>query len=191
MASILYQYTPLSSESSIRLLRLKNYIASQGLMHSIEVDLFEVPIEDSPTFEAVSYAWDHTDARATMLCNEKQLQVSPAVVDMLINLHRISTVRVFWVDAVCIDQSSTMDKNIQVPRMRLVFSEAQRVWIWLGQGTYESKLGFDFLVEMDNLRMESATNKTTLAKSRQRSLQQYQGRPGQSLPAEWEADKHL
>lgn len=176
MAPALYQFTPLSSASSVRLLRLTDPIASQGFTESAGIELFEVPIEDAPAFEAVSYAWDHTDARLPLLCDGKQLEVSPDVLDMIMTLNLISTVRVFWVDAVCIDQSSTLDKNIQVPRMRFIFSKAQMVWVWLGQGTYESRLAFELLVQMNDLRIDKAQNEIHLAESWLDSLPRYQGR---------------
>ncbi|KAK4574996.1 hypothetical protein LTR86_000846 [Recurvomyces mirabilis] len=37
--------------------------------------------------------------------------------------------RYYWIDAICIDQSSSIDKNSQVPNMGLIFSRAQRVLI--------------------------------------------------------------
>jgi hypothetical protein len=46
---------------------------------------------------------------------------------MISALSRISTIGIFWVDAVCIDQSSVLKKNIQVPCIRNVFSEAFNV----------------------------------------------------------------
>jgi hypothetical protein len=40
--------------------------------------------------------------------------------------------RVMWIDALCIDQFSTHEKNRQVAAMGHIFSAADRVIIWLG-----------------------------------------------------------
>lgn len=149
MALAPYQYTPLSSESSLRLIRLKGTSGLQRLTEAVEIELFEVSLQDAPAFEAVSYAWDHADEGATLMCNGRQLHVSAIVLEIIRTLDRISSIGVFWIDAVCIDQSSTSDKNAQVPRMRIMFSEALRVWIWLGKGSYESRFAMELLVEMD------------------------------------------
>ena len=176
MATELYQYTPLSSESSFRLLRLVRPPLAGALRTPIEIDLFEAPIEDSPPFEAVSYAWDHADTYCTLLCNGCRLKVSPVIVEMIEHLHHISNIGTFWVDAVCIDQSSTFDKNIQVPRMRDVFSKAHRVWVWLGKGSHESKVAFEFLMEVETLwPHDVAASNGKRAKQWHICLKKYQG----------------
>jgi hypothetical protein len=38
----------------------------------------------------------------------------------------------FWIDALCIDQSSNDEKNDQVPRMRDIYEMAYAGFIWLG-----------------------------------------------------------
>lgn len=40
-----------------------------------------------------------------------------------------------WIDAICIDQASLAEKNLQVPLMRDIYSLASSVVIWLGQGS--------------------------------------------------------
>lgn len=39
---------------------------------------------------------------------------------------------VLWGDALCIDQSDILEKNIQVPLMGLIYSYAESVLAWLG-----------------------------------------------------------
>jgi hypothetical protein len=39
----------------------------------------------------------------------------------------------WWIDAICIDQSSIDESNEQVPRMGEIYTSAARVWIWFGQ----------------------------------------------------------
>ncbi|KAH6644410.1 heterokaryon incompatibility protein-domain-containing protein [Boeremia exigua] len=176
MASTCYRYTPLSSTSSLRLLRLKSPLSAQRPNEPIEIELFETSFENAPTFEAVSYAWDHASTFTTLVCNGQHLHVSPVVSEMVFALSCVSTTGVFWIDAVCIDQSSATDKNIQVPRMRLIFSEARKVWIWLGKGSFESTVAFRFLIEMYSYscgQQVEPTN-TMLAKKWWNSLRTYQ-----------------
>lgn len=69
MASTPYQYTPLSSESTFRLLRLKESAHSSNATETLEIELFDSSLIDPPAFEAVSYAWDHVEPHAILLCN--------------------------------------------------------------------------------------------------------------------------
>ena len=48
-----------------------------------------------------------------------------------------------WVDALCINQNDTLEKNVQVPLMGLIFSYAKSVFIWLGPHADGSEEYFD------------------------------------------------
>lgn len=156
MASLHYQYTPLTSKSSLRLLRLTAESTLRPATEGIEVELFEVFFKDILAFEAVSYARDHVDAHITLLCNGRQLDISPVVSLMISTLSRISTIGVFWIVTVCIDPFSIPDKNTQEPRMRNIFSEAPRVWIWLDEGSYITKSALSFLIDLDAENVEDS-----------------------------------
>lgn len=39
----------------------------------------------------------------------------------------------FWIDALCINQEDTFERNHQVQMMRKIYSAAHAVWIWLGE----------------------------------------------------------
>ncbi|KAF2491139.1 hypothetical protein BU16DRAFT_144507 [Lophium mytilinum] len=46
---------------------------------------------------------------------------------------RINTERIFWIDAVCIDQKNNEEKSHQVKMMGSIYKRAQTVLIWLGE----------------------------------------------------------
>ncbi|KUJ19697.1 uncharacterized protein LY89DRAFT_640877 [Mollisia scopiformis] len=61
-----------------------------------------------------------------------------------------------WVDAVCINQDKNdpkalIEKTAQVARMHEVYSQADSVWVWLGEGTPQTKETFQFLKSILNL----------------------------------------
>lgn len=148
MASARYQYPPLSSNASFRLFRLKktpNVVASS---EPLEIELFEAPLFKAPAFEAVFYAWGKSSAPSSIVCNGLRLDVSPIVVDLIFGLLRVGAPDLLWIDSICIDQASMLDKSSQVPHMRTIYSTADKVWIWLGEGTFESVVSFDFLSEL-------------------------------------------
>jgi hypothetical protein len=51
-----------------------------------------------------------------------------------------------WADALCINQSNAKERTAQVARMHDVYTQAEKVYIWLGKGDpTESQRVFDFL----------------------------------------------
>ncbi|KAL2277951.1 hypothetical protein FJTKL_15079 [Diaporthe vaccinii] len=53
--------------------------------------------------------------------------------------------RLFWIDAICIDQDNVRERNHQVGLMKQIYSMASNVYIWLGRESENSRLAMDFL----------------------------------------------
>jgi len=56
-----------------------------------------------------------------------------------------------WVDALCIDQENKTEKKAQVSRMHEVYTQAENVCIWLGEGKESTPETFSFLREILDL----------------------------------------
>lgn len=56
-----------------------------------------------------------------------------------------------WVDALCIDQDNEEEKNQQVAKMGRIYSRAERVCIWLGEGNVSCENAMDFIDEIITL----------------------------------------
>jgi hypothetical protein len=52
---------------------------------------------------------------------------------------------VIWIDALCIDQSATGEKNKQVVAMGHVFSAANRIFIWVGSEENQSSIALGII----------------------------------------------
>ena len=152
MASANYQYEPLTSESSFRVLRLSPLQPGFEEDATIEIVLSEADFDRPPHYEAISYAWGNEEANTTIICNGNCLLVTPNVVSVLQTLRRSNCSQALWIDSIAIDQSSIIEKNIQVPRMRSIYRQATNVWVWLGEGGYEVDIAFQYLLDMDDLR---------------------------------------
>lgn len=151
MAVPSYHYAPLTDANSFRLFRISKPQPGSATGNQIQIHLFEADFRDAPAFDAISYAWGRDGASSAILCNGRSLFVTPNVEAILRMLAKEESDRAFWVDSICIDQGSVPEKNIQVPKMRLIYSEANLVWVWLGSGTYETVTAIEFLVEVANI----------------------------------------
>lgn len=127
MAPTRYQYTPLSSDFAFRLLRLKKHARSDSSIETLEIELFKASSRQSSSVRSCALRVGSCRFACSSDLERPTITHVSSGVDMISALSRISTIGIFWVDAVCIDQSSVLKKNIQVPCIRNVFSEAFNV----------------------------------------------------------------
>lgn len=133
-------YTPLDkSQEQIRLL---SFVYNK----TIALQLRTFDIATCPAYDALSYTWGPNDASTN---HEICLNGKPFVVRS--NLHdalkafeaksRYTPVqsssnaglpRYLWIDALCIDQESDLERNHQVCLMKIIYSRADHVLVWLG-----------------------------------------------------------
>jgi Heterokaryon incompatibility protein (HET) len=142
-----YCYSSLSlGHDSIRLLRLMPHENEKA---DIECELFEYSLQDSDKrnhlYEALSYAWGGSDKPLFISIKEHKLPVTanlhkehklPVTANLHTALSRLrdrSLTRIIWVDAVCIDQENPKERGDQVQLMAKIYSEANRVIVWLGE----------------------------------------------------------
>jgi hypothetical protein len=104
--------------------------------------------EGDPRYTALSYVWgDHTDTVAIQVCG-KELLVTRNLFKFL-ECHRDTFLRnrstepLFWIDAICIDQSNIGERSRQVECMAEVYKKAQNVLIWLGEENEDTSIAFE------------------------------------------------
>jgi hypothetical protein len=80
-----------------------------------------------------------------MMLNGLQVPITSNLAAFLIQRREPNKEVILWVDALCIDQSNTQDKNQQVPQMSMVYAVASMLTIWLGCCENNSGLAIDEL----------------------------------------------
>lgn len=65
----------------------------------------------------------------------------------------ISIKRRLWIDAICIDQEDTSERNAQVAIMSRIYSSAKRVIVWLGIEDRFTKLAIETMTLMNSTPM--------------------------------------
>ncbi|KAK4096698.1 hypothetical protein N658DRAFT_480163 [Parathielavia hyrcaniae] len=132
-----YVYRPLESPRHIRLLKLepKSWFnpPSCGLVHICLDDLSQGR-PNTPGYEAISYTWGTKAPSIPLNVDGKRLLVTDVIDDFLFHRQSSLTPVYLWIDAICINQSSTAEKDVQLPLMREIYQSAQRAVVWLDKG---------------------------------------------------------
>ena len=101
------------------------------------------PVKQRPRYDALSYSWGEQDDWKTIALNGiPGFAVSHTLWCALRRLRSRAVVRPIWIDAVCINQRNTAERNQQVDMMDSTFGNARSVLIWLGDcadGEYDDR----------------------------------------------------
>ena len=129
-----YRHSPLpKSTGVIRLLRL---LPSAARHEPLRCELFEYTIDVASRvtapYEAVSYVWgDEADPRS-IIVEDEELLITRNLWEALTELRDCMFTRLFWIDAVCINQKDEAEKEHQIRFMVAIYAKASRVIVWLG-----------------------------------------------------------
>lgn len=135
-----YSYRPLPGPKSIRLIELK-----PSHKDDLNCSLIEIPLEEAPPYEAVSYSWGDQSKNQYIKCEGHTMAVTANCKSALKRLCLSCKIRLLWIDAICINQSSIEERNEQIQIMLHIYATAQRTLIWLGESDNSSDYTFKFL----------------------------------------------
>lgn len=112
-----------------------------------------VKLDHKPRYAALSYVWGQGEnpPRHWFMCRSSsvssswtRLRITPNCWSALWNLIRAQGDLTIWVDAICIDQHNEAEKLDQIPLMGKIFSQADTVFAWLGDGNDETDTAMDY-----------------------------------------------
>lgn len=129
-----FTYQPIEPGSqSIRLLQLL-----PGTQDDICCQLeIQTLAECAGTYETLSYVWAPRNyaTRSTkhVRVDDKPFLIHANLWAALSNLRDAKNTRILWVDALCIDQSNTVERSEQVSFMGDIYRSASSTVVWLGE----------------------------------------------------------
>ncbi|KAN0115303.1 Heterokaryon incompatibility protein (HET) domain containing protein [Hyaloscypha variabilis] len=140
-----YQYASLGPRQ-IRLIKS----AIRGNEGNMEISMEAFNIEEAPPFIAMSYCWaGQLPDRSVKVENGMRFLRVTSNVEALINLMLSwKPWHPFWIDAVCINQENTPEKNMQVSLMSSIYSQAAHCVVWLGHGNESIEIAVEALPEL-------------------------------------------
>jgi Heterokaryon incompatibility protein (HET) len=127
-----FQYQALPRQNSIRLLSLMPGIGDKKLAFSFIVAEFISGARSSTNYEALSYTWGDAAKKHEAWCLGFSLPVNASLHAALCCLRYPDRSRTLWVDAICINQDDLEERASQVFLMQLIYTQADRIIIWLG-----------------------------------------------------------
>ncbi|KAI0135830.1 HET-domain-containing protein [Daldinia grandis] len=109
----------------------------------ISLTVVEFLEANPPTYEALSYVWGSEDnlEAVRIITDAEKTFLFPITRNLSIALRylrRPSEPRIVWADAICINQSNSIEKSQQVMRMGPIFRSASRVVGFLGEENNDS-----------------------------------------------------
>ncbi|ORY16942.1 heterokaryon incompatibility protein-domain-containing protein, partial [Clohesyomyces aquaticus] len=86
-------------------------------------------LRDKPDYVALSYRWGDASTTANIHLDGTSFSIRQNLWNFLhqyrIHMSQSTEKTIFWIDALCIDQQNTRERNHQVALMRLIYSS---VW---------------------------------------------------------------
>ncbi|TGO29111.1 hypothetical protein BPAE_0019g00270 [Botrytis paeoniae] len=105
-------------------------------LDTVSCTLHIVSLRELPDYHALSYCWgDHDLPRAQILLDETEVDVTISLEQALKTFRHATKMMVLWADAVCINQNDPEEKAEQIKLMRDIYSCANVVDVFLGEGT--------------------------------------------------------
>ncbi|OCK96039.1 HET-domain-containing protein [Cenococcum geophilum 1.58] len=137
-AATLYPQRLSPENNEIRLLTIQR----GAFKEPIRCSLRAVCLDDNPTYTALSYVWGDATITKPILVDGSPFEATINLESALWHIRKSDSDQVFWVDAVCINQSDAVERNAQVSLMGAIYSKCSDMLAWLG----EADLASDMLV---------------------------------------------
>lgn len=154
MAAKRHPYSSLKPRrSEIRILTLQPGTGAKKISCTLEI----VSSTSNIQYEALSYVWGDACITSEIQLDGVPFQVTTNLRAALAHLRLATRARSLWVDALCINQEDTEERESQVRLMRDIYQRATRVVAWLGVSSIESKAVFRFFDSLDSSDLSEIT----------------------------------
>ena len=122
-------YPDLNLQSKqIRLLEIQQGVFSDEILCSLSTAV----LAEKPQYDALSYVWGENHAKKPIIVDGIPVRVTENLDAAIRHLRRLDKSMLIWIDALCINQENTPERNCQVAMMGDIYRGAQEVFAWLG-----------------------------------------------------------
>ncbi|GLA44223.1 hypothetical protein AnigIFM63309_002809 [Aspergillus niger] len=133
-----FKYGTLDADNrEIRLVTLEEGFWSDEIRCSLRT----LSLHDQPAYEALSYVWGDPSICRSISLNGHTFEVTENLWLAMRRLRKSTEPRVFWIDAICINQSNNDEKSSQVSFMGEIYQGSQETTLWLGEDPCTVEVG--------------------------------------------------
>ncbi|RGP71263.1 heterokaryon incompatibility het-6 [Fusarium longipes] len=146
----LYAKNVLNKDDSFRLVSLQPGRDDAPLT----LRLLNTKLCEAQPYEAVSYVWGDVKDLVSINIQGHEDTATQALISQnchaaLSSFRDSELPRLLWIDSVCIDQDSPVEKNHQLSLMARIYKNASQVLVYLGPGTPDSDTAMRCIREID------------------------------------------
>lgn len=160
-----FRYSSLKSTGDIRLMMLLP--GPRGT--PIHCRLVHAAFDANPEYQALSYTWgDPNNGMDTIYVNGRIIQVVRNLYNALQCLRYEEEdmgPRCLWIDSLCINQTDTRERSLQVQLMGQIYKQAHEVLIWLGTESSNSDIAMRLIEEISLLSRHQVANPKDITES--------------------------
>lgn len=149
----LYTYPSLDlTRQTLRLIRLVGGNAGQTMLTCEMIEAFFDDDKDMIPYYALSYTWGSNDKSEVISIDGHRLRVTSNLYTALRHLHHRFGNKIFWIDAICINQLDYHERTHQVGQMSEIFRRASKVVVWLDSSNSNTEV---FMRSLKLLQIEA------------------------------------
>ncbi|KAI1062748.1 hypothetical protein LB506_006316 [Fusarium annulatum] len=111
-----------------------------------------VDLQTLPKFTALSYVWGQGSYHK-IACNGCDINITQSCYEALTSLRESCRPLTIWVDAICINQEDNNEKEQQIVLMGSVYTLAETVYVWLGDGNTETDQAAEYIRLISQFRL--------------------------------------
>lgn len=156
-----FAHEQLTSVSDIRLVSLLG-MTEDGL---ISIAIKQYNLQDQMAYTALSYCWGDATVQRPIVINQRMVSIGQNLWDFLEEMTSTRSSASYWIDALCINQNDTDEKNTQVARMGQIYHNAEGIVIWLGRNPY-LEMSLSLLAAFQNLQNKNEIENHVLSDRR-------------------------
>jgi hypothetical protein len=127
--TISFEYPPLASKTTIRLLKLQT---PKDRARRVVSELVAVEINEAPPYDAISYVWGSSSHEHSLVVGDEikyYIPITKSAHQVLRAVAPLKGTRYIWIDSICINQKDKSEKDIQIPMMNKIYGNAAEVMV--------------------------------------------------------------
>ncbi len=138
-----YSQVPIvTARREVRILALVPGIDDDALCRNLIVESLDY---DDLHYTALSYTWSGAVRDGAIIIGGVSLRITENLKVALHGIRGPTRPKNLWIDAICINQSDSEEKTVQVSMMGDIYASATRTIVWLGEKSADSDMAMDFI----------------------------------------------